>query len=130
MDNGFFGRYKSGSYLDCLCPQHKGCRNASSISNTSGCNHRNLYCICHLRHQRHGGGSPDMAAGLGPFRNHCVCTATLHHPGQRHAGDHRNDFTFAFFPHFHIFSRISGASGNHRNFFFHKYLRHLICIWA
>ena len=44
-----FLRYdEAGSHLDRLCAQHKCRRNAASICDTSGCNHRNRNTLCNL----------------------------------------------------------------------------------
>ena len=122
--------YKTGSHLYCLCSQHKCCCDPTAVADTACCDHRNLYPICYLGHQCHGGSLSHMASGLTSFGYHCICPTPLHTFCQCHRGNYRDHADPCFFPHLHIFFRISGTCGNCFYTLFCDHLRNLICIRA
>ena len=124
-----FCRYdKMCSHLHTSGAQHKGRCNASAITDSSGCNHRDLHGIHHLWYQRHGSAFAHMAAGFTAFCNHRIGTCPLHSLCHGHRSHNRNHFYSGFFPHLHIFFRTSGTGGHHLHAFFHNDFCHIICI--
>ena len=62
MDDGLLCHHEPRSHLDRLRSQHEGRRDAASVSDASGGDHRNADRIRHLRNQGHGGGLAGGAA--------------------------------------------------------------------
>ena len=130
MADGFFGYHKTGSHLHGFCSQHKGCRHAPAVSDSACGNNWDLHSVHHLGNQCHRSGRANVAAGFCAFCHQGVCAAPFHHPGQRHAGYHRDHLTACRFPLLHIFARVSCTCGDHRHLFFYQHLGHLVCIGA
>ena len=124
------GCHKMSSHLNGFCTKHEGCCNPSSVCDSTSCNNRNVHCIYDLRHQNHCGCLTDMTAGFTSFCHYSIRSASLHSLCVSHRSNNRNDLYSCFFPHFHVFLRVSCTGCNHWNFFFHNYLCNLICIWT
>ena len=122
--------YEMRSHLYPFCSQHKCCRNSSSVCDPSCRNDRNLNCICNLRYQYHRCILSDVSSRFTAFCHQSICSAAFHTFCKGHRSNHRNDFYSCFFPHLHVFLRISRTGRNDFYAFFHDDFRHLIRIRA
>ena len=122
--------HKSGSHLYGFCTQHKGCRDPTTVCNSTCCNYRDLYCIHDLRYQRHSGCLTDMSAGLGSLCYHCICATALHSSCKSYRCNNRDHLYSGSFPCFHVFFRASGTGCYYLDPFFYYDLRNLIGTWT
>ena len=113
MDHTLISYTKTCTHLNGLCTQHECSRHSTAIPNTSGCDHRNLYCINHLWNQRHGCCLTDVSTGFSSLCNNCVCAHTLHPFCESYRCNYRDHLDTCSFPLCHIFLRVS-CSGRNR----------------
>ena len=125
---GFICNDKMCSHLNTFCSQHKCGGDSSSVCNSSGSNNRNIDCIHDLRNKHHRCTLADMSAGFTSFCYQGICPAAFHSLRQGYRSNNRNNLYSGFFPHLHVFLRITCTGGHNFYTFFNDYLCDLICI--
>ena len=130
MTDALGSHTESGTNLYGFCTKHHRCCKSSSVCNTTSCDYRNLHCINDLRNQCHGCRGSDMTTGLCSLSNNRIRTGFLHHFCKSHTCNNRNNFDSGSFPHFHVFTRITGTGCNNLDTFLHNNMCYLFRIRA
>ena len=129
-DATFVCHEEASSALHALCSEHEGCRHTSTVSDTTGCQHRDLHCVYHLRDQSHCVQLSDVTTRLAAFSHYGARTDSLHQDGECRGCDNWYDLDACFQPSFHVFRWIARTCSDDIHFLFDNHFRNLLRKWA
>ena len=126
MDGALKACQQAGAHLNAAGPQREGRGRLPSVGNAAGGDDRDVHCVDDLRHQRHGGHFPHMAAGLHALGDDGV-SPLIHQPlgqnGGRHHGQHLDP---GGFPCGDILAGTARPGGHHLNALLNDDLGHFV----